>query len=128
MAVITISEGIKQEIAERVAEQASAGYNYDVQGEWYVVNGSAVVHQEKTAQWNNWNDDDNVIAVDDLVAIYGGADDDHADFENGVDGADDFDLTVEFVLGYVPSEYDADDYAARWTDERNIIDPDEEYA
>lgn len=114
MTIITISESIKQAIAEKVAEQASAGYSADAQGEWYVVNGTAVVHKQRTAAWTPWSDDDQVIAVDDLVNLYGGAEAEQADFENGVDGADDFDLTVDFALGYVPSQYDADDYAARW--------------
>lgn len=106
--IITISESIKQEIAEKVAEQASAGYSPDAQGNWYVVDGERVMHYESTAAWKPWNDDASVIHVNDLVWYFGGAKEENADFENGVDGADDFDLTVEFALGYVPNSYDQD--------------------
>jgi hypothetical protein len=107
--IITISESIKQEIAEKVAEQASAGYSPDAQGNWYVVDGERVVwHNNATAQWKPWSDDAAVIHVNDLVWYFGGAKEENADFENGVDGADDFDLTVDFALGYVPNSYDQD--------------------
>ena len=106
--IITISESIKQEIAEKVAEQASAGYSADAQGNWYVVDGDRVMHCENTAAWKPWNDDANVIHVNDLVWYFGGAREERADFENGVDGADDYDLTVEFAMSYVPDSYDQD--------------------
>lgn len=105
MAIITISESIKQEIAEKVAEQASAGYSIDAQGEWFVVDGATVMHKSRTAAWAPWSDDADVISIDDLVFMFGGAEDENADFEN--DGSEeDFNLTVDFVLGYVPDEYD----------------------
>jgi hypothetical protein len=110
---IKISEGIKGEIAEKVTTQASAGYSKGAQGEWFVVNGTSVQHKEQTAAWVPWSDDADVISVDDLVFIYGGAEAESADFENGLNGADDYDITVEFALGYVPSSYDAADYEAR---------------
>lgn len=112
--IITISENIKEEIARRVAEQQSAGYSVDAQGQWYVVNGAQVVHKQRNAAWAPWSDDADVIGVEDLVNIFGGADDDRADFTNGEDGADDFEVTVEFALGYVPDSYDADAYEARY--------------
>lgn len=111
---IQISNSIKQEIAKKVATQHSAGYAREYQGSWYVVDGTAVMHKESNAPWTPWSDDADVIEVEDLVNIFGGADRDHADFENGVDGADDFDLTVEFALDYVPDSYDADAYEARY--------------
>ena len=122
--IITISENIKREIAEKVAEQSSAGYSYDVQGEWFVVDGTAVVHKSRMAAWAPWHDDADVISVDDLAFIYGGAEDENADFEN--DGSEeDYKLTVEFALGYVPDSYDADAENARFYDERNITDEEE---
>lgn len=108
--IVTISDSIKQEIAEKVAEQASAGYSPDAQGNWYVVDGARVTHYSSTAAWKPWHDDADVIHVNDLVWYFGGAEQERADFENGVDGADDFDLTVEFALGYVPDSYDQDRY------------------
>lgn len=114
--IISISEDIKQEIAEKVAQQASAGYSVDAQGEWYVVDGERVVHAQRNRPWNPWSDDADVIAVDDLVFLYGGAEQEHADFENGVDGADDWEPAVDFALGYVPSSYDAADYEARYAE------------
>lgn len=113
MRTITISESIKEEIARRVAEQQSAGYSIDAQGQWYVVDGAQVVHAQRNRPWNPWHDAADVIGVEDLVNIYGGADAERADFTNGEGGADDFDITVEFALGYVPDSYDADDYEAR---------------
>ena len=110
--IITISETIKQEIAEKVALQASAGYDSDVMGTWYVVDGAAVMHYNSSDAWKPWADDAATINVNDLVNLFGGAEDDLADFENGVDGADDYDLAVEFALGYVPDSYDATEYAA----------------
>ena len=112
--IITISETIKQAIAEKVALQASAGYDSDVMGRWYVVDGDDVIHCETHAAWNPWPDDAATINVNDLVNLFGGAEDDLADFENGVDGADDYDLAVEFALGYVPDSYDATEYEERY--------------
>lgn len=117
MAHVIIGEGIKQKIAEKVTEQASAGYSAEAQGEWFVVNGSAVVHKQSNAPWVPWYDGDAVISVEDLVFWAGGADADRADFENGVDGAEDFDLTVDFALGYVPDSYDAAAWEAKTADE-----------
>ncbi len=115
--IISIADGIKQEIAEKVAQQASAGYAKDYQGEWFLVNGSAVVHKDSNAVWTPWHDDDDVISVEDLVFEFGGASDESADFENSGDG-DDYDLTVEFALGYVPDSYDAEAWESRLADER----------
>lgn len=118
MANIIIKEAIREEIAQRVVEQAHPGYNADYMGEWYVVNGAAVVHCQRNAQWNPWQDDDAVIAVDDLVNIYGGADAEHAVFDptpaEGYDAETGTEIAVSFALGYVPAEYDAAAYAARW--------------
>ncbi len=114
---IKIEESIKQEIAEKVAQQASAGYAKDYQGEWYVVNGSSVVHEQSNAQWSPWHDDDDVISVEDLVFEFGGAGDENADFENSGDG-EDFSLTVDFALGYVPNSYDAEAWENKLADQR----------
>lgn len=105
--IIRINETIRREIAEKVAEQATAGYMKDAQGEWYVVDGTEVVRRERRAPWNPWHDGADVISVEDLVFEFGGAEADQADFENGVGGADDFDAAVTFALGYVPDAYDA---------------------
>lgn len=113
MRTITISESIKEEIARRVTEQQSAGYSVDAQGQWYVVDGAHVIHAQRNRPWNPWHDGADVIGVEDLVNIYGGADAERADFTNGEGGAEDFDITAEFALGYVPDSYDADDYEAR---------------
>jgi hypothetical protein len=118
MTIITISEHIKGEIAEKVALECSAGYDSDVQGLWYVVNGSSVVHYNSSDAWTPWSDDDATINVNDLAWHFGGAEGEGADFENGVDGADDHEQAVEFALGYVPDSYDADDWAAHFGDGR----------
>lgn len=116
--IVTISESIKEEIARRVVEQAHPGYSSDYMGQWYVVDGRAVVHAERNRPWNPWSDDAAVISVDDLVHIYGGADEEHASF--GLDTSDEYDdeeqigIAVEFALGYVPDSYDAADYEARY--------------
>lgn len=120
MAVITINEDIKQEIAEKVAEQAHPGYSKDAQGEWYVVNGEKVVHAQSNRPWDPWNEDDEVVSVDDLVWCCGGGEQDHADFDptpdpSGINSypADPdeaeklaWELAVGFALGYVPDSYD----------------------
>lgn len=164
--MITISENIKGEIAERVVEQAHPGYMAEYQGEWYVVNGTRLMHHQSNAQWTPWQDDDDVISVDDLVMLYGGGEADNAEFGNyartqidwtaydedmdlwrpayfAVDSNDpnpddyeivdwaeehfpgaaqrlreidaaQWEIEVEFALGYVPDNYDEIDYAARW--------------
>lgn len=107
MATITIAESIKSEIARRVAEQAGAGYSKDAQGEWYVIDGERVVHAQPNRPWNPWHDDAQVIDVETLVFEFGGAEAEHADFENGVDGADDFEAAADFAFNYVPDSYEA---------------------
>lgn len=117
MRTIQIAESIKQEIAERVVEQASPGYTKDYQGEWYVVNGSSVQHKQRNAPWSPWSDSADVISVDDLVFIYGGADVERADFSiepSEYSDEEQVGIAVEFALGYVPDSYDADDYEARY--------------
>lgn len=112
--IVTISNDIKQEIAEHVVEQARPGYMKDYQGEWFVVNGEQLIHRQSTAQWNPWPDSANVIKVDDLVFLYGGAEDERCDFwGDDDDSVEQNELRVEFALGYVPDNYDADDYKAR---------------
>lgn len=113
MAHITIDESIKQEIAEKVCKQAAPGYEKLAQGEWFVVNGEKVVHAQEHRPWDPWNDDD-VVAVDDLVWYCGGARQEHADFDpSPAEGEYDQDvaweIAVEFALGYVPSAYDTAD-------------------
>ena len=100
MRTIQISESIKQEIAEKVAAQQSAGYSVDAQGRWYVVDGTAVMHKQRNASWSPWHDDADVIEVEDLVNIFG--------------GADDYEAAVDFALGYVPDNYDAEAYENRY--------------
>lgn len=116
MRTVTISESIKQEIAERIVEQAHPGYSSDYQGQWYVVDGSSVQHKQRNAPWAPWADDSDVIAVDDLVFIYGGAATENAKFEieaSEYSDEEQIDIAVSFALGYVPDSYDADDYRAR---------------
>lgn len=114
--LIRIAENIKQDIAEKVAQMASRGYIADYQGSWYVVDGVRLMHHTSDAPWTPWMDNAAVIHVNDLVEIYGGADTESADFENSGEG-EDYALTVEFALSYVPDSYDADDYAWRSGDE-----------
>lgn len=115
---IQISDSIKQEIAERVVEMAHPGYSKGYQGEWYVVDGSRVVHAQGNRPWDPWHDAADVIAVDDLVNIFGGGNRDRADFWGDDDG--DYDrkdideIRIEFALGYVPDSYDAAAYEARY--------------
>ena len=52
--MITIEEGIKQEIAERVASSTTPGYSTALHGQWFVVDGEAVVHRASNAPWNPW--------------------------------------------------------------------------
>lgn len=111
--IIIIKEDIKQEIAEKVALQAGAGYMKDFHGEWFVVDGTEVVHRASNAPWNPWHDGADVISVEDLVFEFGGAEQEGADFKNGVGRADDFDVTVAFASGYVPDSYDADAWDRR---------------
>lgn len=116
--IISISEDIKEEIARKVVEQAHPGYSVDYQGQWYVVDGSSVQHKQRNAPWAPWSDDSAVIAVDDLVNIYGGADDENAVFSledtSGYSDEEQLEIAVEFALGYVPDSYDAEAYEARY--------------
>jgi len=114
--VITIAEHIKQEIAERVVEEATPGYHD--QGWYYVVNGQTVMFYERTAPWVPWSSGDEIISVNDLVFEVGGAEADAASFdpsasadiitEHGADEAAkmDYEAAVSFALGYVPDSYD----------------------
>ena len=101
--MITIEEGIKQEIAERVVEEATPGYNPAHAGQWFVVDGEAVVHRASDARWNPWPDDRGVISVSDLVGFFGGGEAEGADFTPSND--DEWEIAVEFALGYVPDAY-----------------------
>lgn len=116
MTTITISESIRQEIAQRVVEQESAGYSMDAQGEYFVVDGERVMHRSRTAQWAPWHDDAEVIGVLDLVFFFGGAEEAQASFGLERDEANDADAVeaaVSFALDYVPANYDAAAWAAR---------------
>lgn len=118
MAHITISESIKQEIAERVVEQAHPGYSAEYQGEWYVVNGARLMHKQRNAPWSPWSDGDAVISVEDLVFWAGGADQDRADFDAGnYDDVNEVEAAVSFALDYVPDSYDAAAWDAKHADE-----------
>lgn len=116
--MITISEHIKGEIAERVVEQAHPGYMAEYQGEWYVVNGTRLMHYQRNAAWEPWADDDAVISVEDLVFLYGGGERENCDFwgeENEeYSEEENNEARVDFALGYVPDNYDEVAYAARW--------------
>ena len=100
--MITIEEGIKQEIAERVVEEATPGYNPALHGQWFVVDGQEVVHRASNAPWNPWPDDRGVISVSDLVWFFGGGEAEGADFSP----FGEWEIAVEFALGYVPDAYD----------------------
>lgn len=118
MARITISDSIKQEIAEKVCEQAAPGYEKLAQGQWFVVNGEKVVHAQEHRSWDPWHEDDEVVAVDDLLWYCGGARREHADFdpspaEGEYDEATAWEIAVEFALGYVPDAYDTKDLPYR---------------
>lgn len=122
--IIQISESIKQEIAERVVEQAHPGYSSEYMGEWYVVNGTRVQHKQRNAPWAPWSDAADVISVEELVFLYGGAEQDRADFDptpsddlsENEDEAErmGYESAVAFALDYVPASYDAADYEARY--------------
>jgi hypothetical protein len=111
--IVEISESIKQEIAEKVCEQASPGYSTGAQGEWYVVDGEKVVHAQENRPWNPWHDDAEVVSVDELVFILGGADEDRASFDPSPEGDVSeevaWEAAVMFALGYVPDRYDTAD-------------------
>jgi hypothetical protein len=112
--IITISDSIKQEIAERVVEMAHPGYNADYQGNWYVVDGECVMHKQSNAPWAPWSDDAAVIHVSDLVWYFGGAKEESADFDptpaEGCDEETGTEIAIEFALGYVPDAYDQEVY------------------
>lgn len=112
---IVISDSIRQEIAARVVEQAHPGYHR--QGYYYVVDGERVMYAETTRQFDPWHDDADVIGVDDLVFIFGGAEADRADFDPTSDDPDvdeetAAEIAVDFARGYVPDSYDAEVYEA----------------
>lgn len=113
---ITISDSIKQEIAEKVVEQAHPRYDWGYMGQWFVVDGAKVVHYHQgNAQWSLWDDDVDVIGVNDLVFWAGGAEQDRADFDAGnYDNEDEVEAAIIFALSYVPDSYDADAYEARY--------------
>ena len=100
--MITIEEGIKQEIAERVVEEATPGYNPALHGQWFVVDGEAVVHRASDARWNPWPDGSEAIGVSDLVWFFGGGEAEGADFSP----FGEWEIAVEFALGYVPDAYE----------------------
>jgi hypothetical protein len=100
--MITIEEGIKQEIAERVASSTTPGYSTALHGQWFVVDGEAVVHRASNAPWNPWPDGSEAIGVSDLVWFFGGAELEGADFSP----FGEWEIAVEFALGYVPDAYD----------------------
>lgn len=104
--MITIEEGIKQEIAERVASSTTPGYSTALHGQWFVVDGEAVVHRASNAPWNPWPDDATVISVSDLVWFFGGGEAEGADFSP----FGEWEIAVEFALGYVPDAYDPSAY------------------
>lgn len=110
---IRINDSIKDEIAQRVVEQATPGYHS--QGSYYVVNGERVVFAQTHRPWDPWNDDDAVVSVEDLVFICGGAEEDRADFdpspEGDVSDEDAYEAAVLFASGYVPDAYDPADVA-----------------
>lgn len=113
--LITISDNIKQEIAERVVEQAHPGYDSGYMGQWYVVDGERVMHAQRQRQFDPWHDGADVISVDDLVFWAGGAEEDQADFDAGnYDDENEVEAAVSFALGYIPSNYDAEAYEARY--------------
>ena len=111
MASITIANGIKQEIAKKVVEISHPGYSIDAQGSWYVVDGSSVMHAQANRPWNPWHDNADVISVEDLVVLFGGAED--CDFDpspsDDVTEDDAYEAAVGFALGYVPDSYDTAD-------------------
>lgn len=113
MATIKIDSGIQTEIAQRVVEQAHPGYSKEAQGQWYVVNGSKVVHADANRSWNPWSDGDEVVGVEDLVFFCGGAEGDNADFDpsptGGVSDQDAYEAALIFASNYVPDAYDTAD-------------------
>ena len=116
---ITISDSIKQEIAERVVEQAHPGYDTGYLGEWYIVDGARLMHRQRTAPWDPWHDGADVISVEDLVFAIGGAEADRADFDAGnYDDEDEVEAAVMFALDYIPDSYDAEAWDARLAVER----------
>ena len=103
--IITISEDIKDEIARRVCEQAHPGYSTEYMGEYYVVDGTRVMHAQARRAWNPWPDSADIISVEDLVFIYGGAEESHCDFDpspaediEGDTDADAWERAVAFAL------------------------------
>ena len=99
--IITISEGIRRTIAEKVVEQARSSYRYDVQGEWFVVDGTTVAHKARNAPAAPWDAAAHVIPVDQLASLDGSAVAAGALFN-----------CVECTMRHVPDCYDATQYEA----------------
>ena len=113
MTVITIAENIKDEIARRIVEQAQPGYASEYMGEWYVVDGVQLMHAQQNRHFDPWHDGAEVVSVEDLVFIAGGAHDDHADFDAGNYYDDDeVDAAISFALSYIPDAYEPAEIAA----------------
>ena len=91
----TIADGIKSELAEKMALLMSAGYSADFQGTYYAVDTDddgvldAIFHAEATRQWNPWSDEAVAVPIDDCF--------DH-DNDYSWDGADDFEVVVSFCF------------------------------
>ena len=91
----TIADGIKSELAEKMALMSSAGYSTDCQGTYFAVciDGDGVLdqvfHAEETRQWNPWHDSAVAVPVEDCF--------DH-DNDYSWDGADGADAAVDFCF------------------------------
>lgn len=70
------------------------------------MDGEAVVHRASNAPWNPWPDDRGVISVSDLVWFFGGGEAEGADFSP----FGEWEIAVEFALGYVPDAYELSAY------------------
>lgn len=107
MNIIKIDPKIKIEIARATIRENHPGFTSQYMDSAYVVNGNKIMQAAPNRQWDPWSDNANVVSVDWLVRVAGGADADGVDMEIDSD-ADDYneDETLDFIMAYIPDQYD----------------------
>jgi len=110
--IVKIDPKIKREIAEKVMLENSAGYSRQFQGSYYLVNGIKIMHCQSNAPWAPWADNARVISLDFLINEIGGASKERAnfsdeDFNENECTREEYDSNaLDFIEGYIPSQYD----------------------
>lgn len=87
----TIADGIKSELAEKMALMQSAWASFEAQGSYFAVDTDGdgvldqVFHAEETRQWNPWHDTAVAIPIEDCFD-HDGLDYEDCDAEWAMDG------------------------------------------